>query len=103
MKQRALRILWPAFIGAGVLDAMVFAVVDPGDLRWFGGEPLGWTAPAIYTVTFIIFWIATATSSAMTSLLSLQAEEVNQLDVEAGHVLHARHGPMFDTSARREP
>jgi len=37
MKRLALCILWPAFLSAGVLDALVFAVLDPHDLRWFGG------------------------------------------------------------------
>ena len=103
MKQRALRILWPAFLSAGVLDAMVFAVVDPADLRWFGGAPLGWPAAAIYTVTFVIFWIGTTASSALTALLSLRAEEVNQLDVAAGHVVEVERSPLFETSVRGQP
>ena len=37
MLRRTLRILWPAFLVAGVLEMMVFAVVDPADMRWFGG------------------------------------------------------------------
>ena len=37
MTRRALQILWPAFLAAGVLDALTFAVVDPDDMRWFGG------------------------------------------------------------------
>jgi hypothetical protein len=81
MKQRALRILWPAFLGAGVLEALVFAVVDPHDLRWFGGPAIEWTAMAIYSITFLIFWGAVATAGALTALLSLTAEDVNRGDV----------------------
>jgi hypothetical protein len=33
MKQLVLQILWPAFMTAGVLETMVFAVIDPADLH----------------------------------------------------------------------
>ena len=78
MKQRALRILWPAFLAAGVLEMLVFAVVDPNDLHWFGGGAIGWSSQAIYTVTFLIFWGAVATAGGMTALLWLEPDEVNQ-------------------------
>jgi len=77
MTQPALRILWPAFLVAGVLEMLVFAVVDPTDLRWFGGPSIDWPPVAIYTVTFLMFWGAVATAGALTALLSLSAEEVN--------------------------
>ena len=66
---RALLILWPAFLMAGVLEAMVFAVVDPGDMRWFGAAPIDWSRSAVYSVTFLIFWGVMATSGAITALL----------------------------------
>jgi len=42
MKRQALIILWPAFLVAGVLETLTFAVVDPADLRWFGGPQIDW-------------------------------------------------------------
>lgn len=69
MKLCALRVLWPAFLAAGGLEMMVFAVIDPADLHWFNGPALGWSTQAIYTVTFLIFWATTAAASATTSLL----------------------------------
>lgn len=66
---RVLCILWPAFVMAGVLDALVFVVVDPLSLSWWGAEPLDWSRSAVYTVTFFIFWGGIATASAMTYLL----------------------------------
>lgn len=81
MKQRALRILWPAFLGAGALEALVFAVVDPHDLHWFGGAPIEWGSMAIYSITFLLFWGGVATAGALTALLSLTAEDVNGRDV----------------------
>lgn len=67
--QHTLSVLWPAFVMAGVLEALVFAVVDPGSLTWFGSRPIQWTAQAVYTVTFFIFWGVTSTAGALTALL----------------------------------
>lgn len=75
--QRALAILWPAFLMAGVLEMLVFVVVDPGDLRWFGGAPVELSREAVYTVTFLIFWGVIATAGALTALLGVGAEELN--------------------------
>ena len=78
MKTRVLQILWPAFLAAGVLDALTFAVVDPSELRWFGGPLLDWPPLAVYSVTFLIFWTAISTAGAMTALLSLEPNEVDK-------------------------
>lgn len=73
-RERALLILWPAFLMAGVLETLTFAVVDPTTLRWFGVEPIDWTASAIYSVTFLIYWGVIATSTAITALLDQPGE-----------------------------
>lgn len=67
--ERILVILWPAFVMAGVLEMLVFAVVDPTTLRWFGSEPIDWSRSTVYSVTFLIFWGVIATSGAITALL----------------------------------
>jgi hypothetical protein len=67
---RALLILWPAFLMAGVLEALVFVVVDPTQLRWFGGEAIEWSRMTVYSVTFFIIWGAIATSGASSSLIA---------------------------------
>lgn len=77
MQQHALRILWPAFIGAGVLEGLLFAVIDPHDLRVFGGIALDWPATAVYSVAFLICWAGVATSGALSVLLSLPADDIN--------------------------
>lgn len=66
---RAVLIGWPAFVMAGVLEMLVFAVVDPASLTWFGQEAIGWSNSAVYTVTFLIFWAVIATAGAITQLL----------------------------------
>ena len=62
MKQCAstvLRILWPAFMSAGVLEMLVFAVVDPADVE-------GLDRQAVYTIAFFVFWAVIATASSVT-------------------------------------
>ena len=73
-----IRILWPAFLVAGVLETLVFAVIDPDELRWFGGPSIDWPPLAIYSVTFMMFWGAIATASALTELLALESGEINR-------------------------
>ena len=72
-----LQIMWPAFLVAGVLEMLVFAVIDPGDLHWFGGVRIDWSAQAVYTFTFLLFWGATSTAGAATALLTVEANDVN--------------------------
>ena len=77
MKTRALRILWPAFIAAGVLEMLVFALIDPSELHGFSGAPIGWSAQAVYTVGFLLFWAVISMATAMTALLMLPPAELN--------------------------
>ena len=68
-RERALLILWPAFVMAGVLDALVFVIVDPSTLHWFGAEPFGGSASAVYSIAFLVFWSVISTAGAITHLL----------------------------------
>ncbi|MBH1957728.1 hypothetical protein [Polaromonas sp.] len=77
LAQRMMWIAWPAFVLAGVLEMIVFAVVDPQSLRWFG-QPLGMSREAVYTLAFFVFWLLTMVSSALTTLLSMSPFEVNR-------------------------
>jgi hypothetical protein len=81
--QRWMWIAWPAFLVAAVLEMLVFALVDPGDLHWFG-NPLGLSSQAIYTLAFFVFWGVTMASSALTTLLSMSPFEVNRCPVPEG-------------------
>jgi hypothetical protein len=68
-------VAWSSFLAAGVLEALVFSVVDPHDLRWFGGAPMELSAQAVYTVSFLIFWGVTALGSSLALLLVSVPEE----------------------------
>lgn len=78
MTRLAVQILWPAFLMAGVFEMLLFAVIDPGQLHWFGGAQIEWPRQAIYSVTFILCWGTMSTASALTVLLTRNAAQVNQ-------------------------
>ena len=73
--ERILLVLWPAFVMAGVLEALVFVVVDPASLSWFGGPPVELSRQAVYTVTFFIFWGAIAAAGAVSAVLTRREAE----------------------------
>lgn len=67
--ERLLAVLWPAFVMAGVLEMLVFVVVDPSALAVFGAETLDWPRQAVYTVCFFVFWITISAASALSAFL----------------------------------
>lgn len=75
--QKMMWIAWPAFLVAGVLEVLVFAMVDPQDLQWFG-QPVALSRQGVYTVSFFVFWGVAMLSSGLTTLLSMSPYEVNQ-------------------------
>ncbi len=75
--QKLMWIAWPAFLVAGLLEMLVFAMVDPHDLHWFG-QPVELSRQGIYTIAFFVFWAVTMLSSALTTLLALSPFELNQ-------------------------
>ncbi|HSI55019.1 MAG: hypothetical protein ACAH21_12365 [Ramlibacter sp.] len=64
--QRILRVAWPAFMGACLLELVVFAVVDPLEMEW-SGHALGLSRQTVYTLAFFVFWAI----SMMTTLLAV--------------------------------
>jgi hypothetical protein len=60
-----------------VLEALVFAMVDPQDIHWFG-EPVQMSRAGFYTLAFVVFWATAMVSSALTTLLAMPSREVNQ-------------------------
>lgn len=77
LKQRLMWIVWPAFLMAGVIEMLVFSMVDPEDMHWFGHQ-LELSRQGIYTLAFFSFWIITSVSGALTTLLALSPFEMNR-------------------------
>ena len=82
LRERLMWIAWPAFLVAGVLELMVFAVFDPDMLMLFG-ERVDWSRSAVYTVTFFIFWALMMLSSALTTMLAMSPFEINRQQLRA--------------------
>ena len=82
LKQRLMWIVWPAFLMAGVLEMLVFAMVDPQDLQWFG-QPLELSRQGVYSVAFFVFWGVMMLSSGLTTLLAMSPFEVNRCPLPA--------------------
>ena len=68
--KRLMYIGWPSFLMAGVIEMLVFAMVDPQDLRWFGGEAVGLSRSSVYSLSFFCFWLVTGLASALSLYLA---------------------------------
>ena len=69
LSRRLMTVVWPGFLVACLLELLVFALVDPQDVRWLGHQLLS-SREAVYTLTFFVFWLMAMLSSALTYLLS---------------------------------
>jgi hypothetical protein len=83
MNQKLMWVVWPAFISACALELLVFALVDPQDLHWFG-RPLPLSRQGAYTMSFFAFWAISAASNALTTLLGRPASELNACPLAPG-------------------
>ncbi len=77
MTTSILRVLWPAFFAAGVLEMVVFAFVDPGELHLLGGSRLDWPRQAVYTIAFFVFWAIVAEAGFTMRLLDQPRDEID--------------------------
>lgn len=76
MSRTIMGLAWPAFIAACLLELVVFAMVDPNDVRWTG-QPLGLSRMGIYTAGFFVFWAVSTVGCALTALLARPSDAVN--------------------------
>ena len=84
MKYRLLIwILWPSFLVAGMAEGLLFTVVHPQELLFFGHHP-GSTDEGIYTIGFFMIWTFCAVSSALTAYILPGIEASNSKEVDRG-------------------
>lgn len=77
LKTRVLTVLWPAFMMAGVLEMLVFALVDPQQLHGWGVDASSWPRGAVYTLAFLTFWVAIAVASAISLWLAAPPHDLD--------------------------
>jgi hypothetical protein len=68
--RQAMAVGWSAFLMAGVLEALVFAVVDPQQLHGWAGAAAEWSREAVYTLSFLVFWAVIALAGCLSLLLA---------------------------------
>ena len=75
--KRAIWILWPSFIVAGIAEGIFFTVFDPMELHLFG-HSLNLSRLAVYSIGFFFFWALAAASSGLTCFLQRRPDEINR-------------------------
>ncbi|MDX9842709.1 MAG: hypothetical protein RBT42_03050 [Aquabacterium sp.] len=88
---RAAQVLWPAFVMAGVLEMLLFSVLDPATLSFGNWHP----EPAtVYSLAFFVFWALIAAAAAASQWMAGAAQRGNSSDGEAPHQRRrrSRHG-----------
>ena len=84
MKYRLLIwILWPSFLVAGLAEGLLFTVVNPQELLFFGHHP-NISDEGVYTIGFFVIWIFCAVSSALTAYILPGIEASNSKEVDRG-------------------
>lgn len=68
-------IIWPAFLAACLLEALVFAMIDPGEVHW-PGHLLQATRQGVYTMAFFSFWLITMACSSLVLWLARSEQKV---------------------------
>lgn len=79
LTQRLMWIVWPAFLISGVMEMLVFALVDPEDLHWFG-HSIDLSRQGVYAAAFFVFWFLICLSGALTALLAMSPAETNKAE-----------------------
>ncbi len=74
-------IMWPAFLAACLLEALVFSLVDPGEVHW-PGQTAQPSRQGVYTVAFFCFWMIAMACSCMVLWLSKPEPELNDRAVD---------------------
>jgi hypothetical protein len=69
-------ILWPSFLAACLIEALVFSLVDPGEIHWSGQVPQP-SRQTVYSVAFFMFWLIAAACNALVLWLSRSERRVN--------------------------
>jgi hypothetical protein len=74
--KRAIWILWPSFVVAGVMDALFFTIFDP--IEFLAGQWGDISRIGAYSVGFFVFWMFAAGSSTLTCFFQRGADEINR-------------------------
>jgi hypothetical protein len=74
--KRWVLISWPAFLAACLLEALVFATIDPNEVHW-PGLSVQPSRQAVYTVAFFSFWVIAMACSSLVLWLGKPPRDIN--------------------------
>lgn len=74
--KRWVLITWPSFLAACLLEALVFAIVDPSEVYWSAQEVQP-SRQAVYTAAFFSFWAIAMACSSLVLWLGKPPRDVN--------------------------
>jgi hypothetical protein len=77
MLQRAMWVVWPAFLAAIAAEVVFFALFDPLDFNM----RLSLSREAVYTFGFAAFWLLGMLSSTLTLLLHRPVDDVKPMSL----------------------
>lgn len=66
-----MKVIWPAFIVAGVASGLIFSFISPDDLAMLDKQ-LELSDLGVYTLGFFVFWILGMMASGLTALLLVE-------------------------------
>ena len=75
--RRWVLIIWPAFLAACLLQALVFSLIDPAEVHW-PGNFLQPTRQGVYTVAFFSFWLISMACSSLVLWLAKPDQKSDQ-------------------------
>jgi len=61
-------IMWPSFLVSILAEGLLFSIVHPAELLFFGNHP-NISDEGIYTIGFFVIWIFCSFSSALTAYI----------------------------------
>lgn len=61
-------IMWPSFLVSILAEGLLFSIVHPSELLFFGHHP-NISDEGVYTIGFFIIWIFCSFSSALTAYI----------------------------------
>ncbi|WP_137936271.1 hypothetical protein [Chitinivorax sp. B] len=89
--QKAISILWPSFLVAGVMTVLFFTFLDPADLVIFGTS-LAEYRIATYSLGFFVFWMFAMGDSWLTLFFQRNPNDVNRFcTLDSHHPNQAHH------------
>lgn len=82
LRERLLCAGWAGFLVACGLEMVIFGLFDPVELHW-RGTPIEWPRVVVYSLGFLLFWLAAGIAGGIALQLAKSPDELNRADEAA--------------------